>query len=166
LALLTVDVDSTEYPIKANNNREAFAQSVKRGRAIEQWERSRWTAADHARVEYEARTQWKGKRGRVDLRLIDLEEGHTVVVEIKATDWDAMAPHRVRPNALRHCRQLRRYIEPELMEFPVLPAIVYPMVPETPCRKDQIESILHERLIQVVWRELEIDSLKLLASGL
>ena len=69
MALLTVDVDSTEYPIKANNNREAFAKSVKRGRAFEQWERSRWTAADHAPVEYEARTQWKGKRRRVDLRL-------------------------------------------------------------------------------------------------
>lgn len=145
--------------MKTSCSREAFANRVKRGRAFEQWERSRWTAGDHAAVEYEARTQWKGKRGRLDLRLIDLEEGQTAVVEIKATDWDAMAPHRVRPNALRHCGQLWRYIEAELADRPVLPAIVYPMVPETPCRKDEIEGILHERLVQVVWRELDIDSL-------
>ena len=145
--------------MKTSCSRDVFTKSVKRGRVFEQWERSRWTAADHVAVEREARTQWKGKRGRVDLRLIDLEEGHTVVVEIKATDWDAMAAHRVRPNALRHCRQLWRYIEPELMEFPVLPAIVYPMVPETPCRKDQIEAILHERFVQVVWRGLDLESL-------
>lgn len=147
--------------MKTNKNREAFANTVKRGRAFQQWERSSWRAGDHAAVEYEARTQWKGKRGRVDLRLTDPEEGHTVVVQIKATDWDAMAPHRVGPNALRHCRQLWRYIEAELIDLPVLPAIVHPMVPETPCRKEQIEGILHERSFQVVWRELDIDSLLL-----
>lgn len=145
--------------MKTNNSREAFAKRVKRGRGFERWERSRWTAGDHAATEYEAKTQWKGKRGRVDLRLVDLQEGYTAIVEIKATDWEAMAPDRVRPNALRHCGQLWRYIEAELIDLPVLPAIVYPMVPETPCRKEEIEAIFHERSIQVVWRQLDIDSL-------
>jgi len=88
-----------------------------------------------------------------------MEEGHTVLVEIKASNWDKMAPHRVRPNALRHARQIWRYIESELADRPVLPALVYPNEPKTPGRKEEIEGILHERLIQVVWRELNIDAL-------
>ena len=99
------------------------------------------------------------KLGRIDLRLIDLGEGHTILVEVQASNWDRMAPHRVRPNALRHARPIWRYIEAELIDRPVLPAIVYPSEPDTPGRKEEIEGILHERLIQVVWRELDIDAL-------
>lgn len=78
-------------------------------------------------MESEPSTKRKGKRGQIDLRIIDKEEGHTVVAEMKATDWDKMAPRRVRPNALRHSNQLWRYIEAELLERPVLSALVYPL---------------------------------------
>ena len=139
--------------------REAFRKRVKLGRRFETWERSRWASPGHEDVETEAPTAWKGRRGRIDLRLVDEEEGHSVVVETKATDWDKMAPHRVRPNALRHARQLWRYIDAELEDRPVLPALVYPTEPSTPGRKKEIEAILHERLIQVVWRELDLDAL-------
>lgn len=138
---------------------EAFRKRVKRGRRFEIWERSRWTGPDHEGVETEAPTAWQGKRGRIDLRLVDDEEGHSVVVETKATNWDRMAPHRVRPNALRHARQLWRYINAELQGGPVLPALVYPVEPETSGRKEEVEAILHERYIQVVWRELDLDVL-------
>jgi hypothetical protein len=131
----------------------------KLGREFEGWERSRWIDPSHAGKQAEAPTEWKEKRGRIDLRLVDLAEGHTVLVEIKASDWDAMTPHRVRPNALRHARQLWRYIEAELAQRPVLPAIVYPIEPITPGRKEEIESALKERFISVVWRELDLDSL-------
>jgi hypothetical protein len=110
-------------------------------------------------VETEASTGSKGRRGRIDLRLVDEDEGHSVVVETKATDWDKMASHRVRPNALRHARQLWRYIDAELERGPVLPALVYPAEPNTPLRKEEVEAILHERFIQVVWRELDLDAL-------
>ena len=110
-------------------------------------------------VEFEAATAWKGRRGRIDLRLVDEEDGHSVVVETKATDWDRMASHRVRPNALRHARQLWRYIDAELESRQVLPALVYPNEPDTPGRKKEIESILNERFIQVVWRELDLETL-------
>jgi len=132
---------------------------LKLGHDFEDWERSKWTDPSHAGKQAEAPTEWKGRRGRIDLRLIDHEEGHTILVEIKAADWDAMKPHRVRPNALRHARQLWRYIKAELTDRPVLPALVYPTEPSTPGRKEEIESTLNERLIQVVWRELDIETL-------
>jgi len=138
---------------------EVFRKRVKRGRKFETWERSKWNGPGHEGVETEAPTVWNGRRGRIDLRLVDEEEGHTVVVETKATDWDKMARHRVRPNALRHARQLWRYIDAELESRPVLPALVYPTEPSTPGRKEEIEAILHERSIQVVWRELDLDAL-------
>jgi hypothetical protein len=139
---------------------QAFRKRVKRGRGFETWERSKWTRPGHEGIEAEAKTVWKGKRGRIDLRLVvDEGEGHSIVVEMKASDWDKMAPHRVRPNALRHARQLWRYINAELEGGPVSPAIVYPVEPQTPGRKEEIETILRERFIQVVWRELDLETL-------
>lgn len=139
---------------------EAFRKEIIRGREFQTWERSRWTRPSHEGKKAEAPTAWKGKRGRVDLRLVvDDREGHSIVVEMKASDWDKMAPHRVRPNALRHARQLWRYVNAELEGGPVSPAIVYPVEPQTPRRKEEIETILRERFIQVVWRELDLDAL-------
>jgi len=137
----------------------SFTKRVKRGRRFETWEWSKWDGPDHEGVESEASTAWKGRRGRIDLRLVDEEDGHSVVVETKATNWDKMAPHRVRPTALRHVRQLWRYIDAEVESRQVLPALVYPTEPITPGRKEQIEAILNERLIQVVWRELDLENL-------
>jgi hypothetical protein len=134
----------------------AFSKRVRRGRHFEIWERSRWNSPGHEGAKAEAWTSFKGRRGRIDLLLRDEEEGHSVVVETKATDWDSMAPHRVRPNALRHARQLWRYINAELEGGPVIPALVYPAEPITPGRKEEIEAILNERFIQVVWRELDL----------
>ena len=141
------------------SSKDAFRNNLSRGRRFQEWERSKWTRPEHKDAEFEASTTWNGKLGRIDLRLIDLGEGHTLLVEVKASNWDRMAPHRVRPNALRHARPIWRYIEAELIDRPVLPAIVYPSEPDTPGRKEEIEGILHERLIQVVWRELDIDAL-------
>jgi hypothetical protein len=141
-----------EETMTKNRNWENFLQRIRRGREFEKNERSHWRPRGDEELSFEAPSHHKGKRGRIDIRLFDLEEGFTVVVELKATDWDRMAPHRVRPNALRHTRQIWRYIEAELENADVLPALVYPAVPETPGRKGGVESILHERFIQVVWR--------------
>jgi len=130
-----------------------FLKRVGRGRKFEEWERSHWNSEINSAAEFEASTQWKGKRGRVDIRLSLEEDGQVVIVEIKATDWDNVNEHRVRPNAMRHTRQIWRYIEDHLKPLDVIPAIVYPSPPITPGRKEQIEEILNERGIQVVWRE-------------
>lgn len=61
---------------------------------------------------------------------------------------------RVRPTAMKHARQIWRYIEAHLTPLEdVIPAIVYPSPPITAGRKEQVEEILNERGIQVIWRE-------------
>jgi hypothetical protein len=132
---------------------KVFRRRVRRGRKFEKWERTHWKGGINDLAEFEAPTQWEGKRGRVDIRLIDDQEGHTIVAEIKATDWNAMKPHRIRPNVLRHARQIWRYIGAELENQSVIPALIYSRPPKSIGRKDQIEAVLNEHLIQVVWRE-------------
>jgi hypothetical protein len=130
---------------------EKFQRQIKRGRKFEQLEKSQW-AEEVEGAQYEVPTQWQGKRGRIDIFLPDQQDDFCVVVEIKASDWDAMKPERVRPNALRHANQLWRYVEAELDPLSVVPAIVYPASPRTPGRKEEVEAILNDLLIQVVWR--------------
>jgi hypothetical protein len=113
----------------------------------------RWIGKLNELANFEAPTILKGKRGRIDIRLVDEGEVHTIIVEIKSTNWDIMEPYRIRPNVLRHARQLWRYIEAEIIKQPVIPAIIYPVSPKIPTRKQDIESILNERFIQVVWRD-------------
>jgi hypothetical protein len=143
---------------KEKDSSKNFLQRIQRGRRFEIWEREQWIGKLNERAVAEALTEWKGKRGRIDIKLFDEDENHTVIVELKATDWDGMKPHRVRSNVLRHARQVWRYIEGELaslVESEVIPAIVYPKSPITPGRKNMIEEILHEHWIQVVWRDEE-----------
>ncbi len=137
-------------------DRESFLEQIRRGREFEERERSYWMDDEHKDAEFEAPIKWKGRRRRVDIGLGVEEEGY-MVVELKATDWDRMLPRRVRLNALRHARQVWRYIEAELAQEEngiqqVHPALVYPVAPTIPGRKEEIERILNERDIQVVWR--------------
>ena len=139
--------------MKKDQSYRDFLKRVKSGRKFEEWERSHWNGGINSAAEFEAPTQWKGKRGRVDIRLNLEEDGHIVIVEIKATNWDKLKEHRVRPTALRHASQIWRYIEDHLSPLDVTPAIVYPPQPTIPGRKEQVQEIMDERGIQVVWRE-------------
>jgi Holliday junction resolvase-like predicted endonuclease len=141
--------------VTEQENLDSFWYRLKRGRRFETWERAQWAAEDSEKIVTEASTQWKGKRGRIDLLLLNDEEDYAVVVELKATDWDKMAAYRVRPNALRHARQIWRYIEARLEESSVIPALVYLSSPRTTGRKEEVEAILNEQGIQVVWRDDE-----------
>ena len=131
---------------------QEFLKRIKRGRKFEEWERSYWNTELNSAREFEAPTKWEGKKGRVDIRLKLEENGEVVLVEIKATDWDKIKENRVRPTALRHSRQIWRYIEDHLNPLDVIASIVYPPSPITPGRKERVEEILNERGIQVVWR--------------
>jgi hypothetical protein len=133
---------------------QRFLKRVKRGRKFEEWERAHWNNELNSAAKFEAPTEWEGKRGRIDIKLQLEDDGSVVIVEIKATNWDNLKEHRIRPTALRHSRQIWRYIEDQLsLLFDVTPAIVYPYPPITPGRKEQVEEILNERGIQFVWRE-------------
>lgn len=132
---------------------QKFLRRVERGRKFEEWERAHWNNELNSAAKFEAPTEWKGKLGRVDIKLQLEEDGSVVIVEIKATNWDNLKEHRIRPTVLRHSRQIWRYIEAHLTPLDVTPALVYPAPPVTSGRKEQIEEILNERGIQVVWRE-------------
>lgn len=136
-----------------NEAYQEFFKRIGQGRKFEEWERSFWNNKLNSAAEFEASTDWQGKHGRVDIRLKLDEDGQIVIVEIKATNWDKIKENRVRANVLRHANQIWRYIDAHLNPFDVVPAVVYPYPPQTLGRKEQVEEILNERGIQVVWRE-------------
>lgn len=141
-------------PVKKNSKtKNNFLNHIHRGRRFEAWERSHWKGGINDSAEFEAPTDFKGKKGRVDIRLEIADDGAVVIVEIKATDWDRIKPNRIRLTALRHASQIWRYIEAHLTPDDVIPAIVYPHPPKNADRKAQVEAILEEKGIQVVWRE-------------
>lgn len=153
-----------------SQKQRVFQRSVRRGREFEKWERSFWNELTQSGIEFEDGTRYGNKRGRIDIILKDAIEGEVVIMELKASDWDKMQPHRVRPNALRHAVQIWRYIyaynppdnpagnlQPvaEPAKTPVHPALVYALVPKTPGRREEIEAILNEQCVQVIWRDVD-----------
>ena len=128
-----------------------------RGKQFELLEKAEWHGVRNGRVSFEhALGVGKGRRGRIDILIDELGQDalgiYETVIEVKATDWDVMADHRVRPNVLRHARQVMRYVYPFLERgVGVCPAIVYPRAPSSRERRMRIEAALEERWIQVVW---------------
>jgi hypothetical protein len=109
---------------------ERFSENVQRGRRFEREKRAQWGHIPGQRVHIEARTEWKGKRGRIDIR-IDEDDGSVSIIELKATDWDSVKPHRLRATAHRHARQVWRYINDHFASATdVNPGIVYAQQPK------------------------------------
>ena len=103
------------------------------------------------------------RRGRIDIFVDDdSDNNHVAVVEIKASDWDKMKPKAVRRNAMRQVRQIWSYIDAqlELEGKEVSPGIIFPRCPSDPERLKEIESILNDSGIQVVWHDESVDELK------
>lgn len=123
-----------------------------RGRRFELAEKAEWQDIRSRRVAYEQTLRLKsGSSGRIDL-LIDEFDGSQTIIEAKASDWDVMAVHRIRPNALRHARQVMKYVYPYWEQgIDVCASVVYPTPPTSRERRKQIETVLDERGIQVVW---------------
>jgi hypothetical protein len=94
--------------------------------------------------------------GRIDLLIEADDSGRPllVVVEVKNTDWDARAHHRVMPNLSRHARQVWNYLEaliPRLDAGGLQAALVYPHRPSQPGRAEIIERKLDSLGISVVF---------------
>jgi Holliday junction resolvase-like predicted endonuclease len=130
-----------------------FQKAVRRGRQFEAEERAGWSHIQASSLAVEAPSVWSGRRGRIDI-LVDDGSGLVAIVEIKATDWDAIKRGRIRETALRHTRQIWRYIDDyiENKQVEVSPGIVYPFPPRTAGVREIVEAALDERGIQCVWR--------------
>lgn len=117
-------------------------------------EKAGWNDLDEGSAAFEVPSLFEGKRGRIDVRVVC---GTLIcVIELKATDWDRILPHRVRATCLRHARQLWRYIEGEITAGgDVCAGIIYARSPSNPERTSLVEDLLAERFIQVVWRQEE-----------
>ncbi len=131
-----------------------FVKDIQRGRRFEAEERAGWAHIPEEQIQFEANTQWKSKRGRIDIQ-IDDADGFVTIVEIKATDWDSLKPHRIRPTVLRHARQVWRYVNDfvDAQNTEVCPSIVYEYEPRSREFREAIEQELNVRGIQVVWRK-------------
>ena len=98
--------------------------------------------------------------GRVDIAIVTLDpERSSIVIEIKGTDWDKIAPHRARRNALRHLNQLQRYLDTAIDELEsnqwdsVAGVLLYPRRPTDEGSLGIIEDTAAEQAIMVVWYE-------------
>lgn len=115
------------------------------------------------------------RNGRVDLLVVPQGgEAAAVVVEIKSTDWDALADHRVRPNLRGHLRQLQRYLDVYVADLQqesrtgdpdhgatgddrssrwdsVTGVLLYPRRPNEPSRAQLVEELTDREALMVVW---------------
>ena len=123
-----------------------------RGRGFEKIEKAGWRQVEVENLTFESFVRLEnGRNGRADILIKD-DDGWFSIIEIKASDWDIMADHRIRPNLLRHVRQLMSYVEPfHNRGIDICPALIYPSAPKSLERRRIIESLLEEKWIQVVW---------------
>ena len=138
----------------AKTRKSKFLENVRRGRKFEAEERAGWNHIAREHIKFESPTAWSSKRGRVDIK-VDEGESYIAIVEIKGTDWDNLKLQRIRPTAQRHARQVLRYADDYLENHgkEVCPALVYEYEPTDPGVRAEVEQILNDCLIQVVWRK-------------
>ncbi len=131
-----------------------FRKNIRRGQKFEAEEKAGWNHIPRRHKEFESQTAFGTKCGRIDIK-IDESKGYVTIIEIKATEWDRLMPHRIRPTAQRHACQIWRYISDyvDTQGRDVCPALVYEFEPKDPCIRKLVEQILSDRLIQVVWRK-------------
>lgn len=96
----------------------------------------------------------RARHGRIDI-FIDEIDDFVTVVEIKATNWDAVK-HR-RKLLASHRRQVLRYVDKYLDsdKVNVCAGVIYPRAPRTPGLKEEVETYLNDHALQVVWYEDE-----------
>jgi hypothetical protein len=102
---------------------------------------------------------------RSHLQTRSTTSSHTsaVIVEIKSTDWDTLAGHRVRPNLRSHVRQLQRYLDTFVEDLrqdgraatgrwdSVSGVLLYPRRPADPARLQLVEEVATREALMVVW---------------
>jgi len=80
------------------------------------------------------------------------------VVEIKASDWDAMTPTAIRRNVRRQARQIWGYIDSQLaLGKDVSTGVIFPQRPKHPDRTKLVEQLFEEQGIPVVWEDGSVE---------
>ena len=141
-------------------------EQLQRGRAFHQLIQREWE--DEAQGDVTSERPVKkpsGSNGRVDVFVKDDDpKGVVAVVEIKATDWDLIAPRNRRRNARRQIRQIWSYIGSQILDGryvqgkgaegkDVCAGIIFPQKPREPELLELIEAWFNEEGIQVVWHD-------------
>lgn len=103
-----------------------------------------------------------GRRGRIDIHVETVVENLVAVVEIKASDWNAMKDKAaVRRNVNRQARQIWDYIVSQLeKDLDVSPGVIFPEKPFDTERMQLIEELFDEQGIPVVWEDESIEERK------
>lgn len=107
-------------------------------------------------------TKPSGRQGRIDIHVETVVDNLAAVVEIKASDWDAMKDEvAVRRNVNRQARQIWEYIESQLEKgLDVSPGVIFPERPRDAARMKLIEELFDEQGIPVVWEDETIEERK------
>lgn len=128
------------------------ARAVKGKTSNATWRKGKWVHPASRR---------RGRVGFIDLIIEFQDPGCELparaAIEIKNTDWDQRAPHRVRPNLGIHRRQLWSYLEPMTEQVDrgglayVQGFLLYPRRPSTAGRAELLEAALADYGISIVW---------------
>ena len=101
-----------------------------------------------------------GRKERIDI-FVNADANLVAVVEIKASDWDAMTLTALRRNVSRYANQIWDYIESQLARGKdVSPGVIFPKKPKNLNRIRLIEQLFDERGIPVVWKDESIEERK------
>lgn len=140
-------------------------EQLRRGKEFHRLVQADWagTVADETvrpehtiRLDLLPRSGTRIRRGRIDI-FIDQINDFVTVVEIKATNWDAVKRKNRRKLLGSHRRQVLRYVDKYLDHdgVNVCAGIIYPRSPHCPGLREEVETYLNEHALQVVWYEDE-----------
>lgn len=137
---------------------------LRRGKAFHNEMQADWLKTAEGLVSKEkAITKPTGRKGRIDIFVDDDDPNSTVaIVEVKATDWDKIAPKNIQRNVRRQIRQIWSYIESQILNGKhvegsegkdVCPGVIFPKRPKDKERMKLIEKMFEEEGIPVVWHD-------------
>ncbi|MHB8967098.1 MAG: hypothetical protein ACYC57_02405 [Thermoleophilia bacterium] len=137
---------------------------LQNGKTIHKSVQEDWvqTAEGHKVKPEKQITKPSGRQGRIDIHVITKVDNLVAVVEIKASDWDAMKDEAaVRRNVNRQVKQIWDYIESQLEKgLDVSPGVIFPERPRDAERKKLIEELFDEQGVPVVWEDETIEERK------
>ena len=138
-------------------------EQLRRGKAFHRLVQVDWagTVADAiARPEHTirlnelSRAGTRIRHGRIDI-FVDQIDDFVTVVEIKATNWDAVKKKNRQKLLASHRRQVLKYVDKYLDQdkVNVCAGIIYPRPPRSPGLREKVETYLNDHALQVVWYE-------------